>query len=55
MARKLPAFLTMQEDGLLKAAQGITSLSEVIENAPRDTAARPLSVIRSTARSRRIT
>jgi len=42
IARNLPEFLTMQEDGLLKAVAGITSVSEVIENAPRDTSPRPL-------------
>ena len=53
LARTLPAFLTMQEDGLLKAVQGGTSLSEIIENAPRDTAARELPELKSIARSRR--
>jgi len=51
LARSLPAFLTMQEDGLLKACRGVTSLSEVITNAPRDTAPRSLDAIRRIARA----
>jgi type IV pilus assembly protein PilB len=50
LARALPAFVNMQEDGLLKACRGTTSLAEVIANAPRDTAPRSLDVIRRTAR-----
>ena len=53
-ARLLPEFLTMQEDGLLKAAAGVTTLAEIISNAPRDTAPRPLSTLRSIADSRRV-
>jgi type IV pilus assembly protein PilB len=41
-ARRLPEFLTLQEDGVVKAVGGLTSLSEIIANAPRDTAARDL-------------
>jgi len=50
LARTLPGFLTMQEDGLLKACRGITSLAEVIANAPRDFAPRPLDELRRIAR-----
>ncbi len=53
LARTRPEFLTLQEDGVLKAASGITSLSEIIEGAPRDTAARSLDELRRIARSRR--
>lgn len=53
LARALPEFLTMQEDGLLKAARGETSLQEIIQSAPRDMGSRPLSVLRRTAFSRR--
>jgi type IV pilus assembly protein PilB len=40
LARQLPAFLTLQEDGLLKAMTGITTLGEIAANAPRDSNAR---------------
>jgi type IV pilus assembly protein PilB len=53
LARDLPEYLTMQEDGILKADAGITSLAEIIDHAPRDTAARPLGVLRRIARTRR--
>jgi len=53
LARDLPEFLTIQEDGILKAMAGVTSLQEVIENAPRDTGARPLSQLKTIARTRR--
>ncbi len=39
-ARTLPAFLTLQEDGVFKAAAGWTTLAEVAANTPRDTNAR---------------
>jgi type IV pilus assembly protein PilB len=55
LARTRPEFLTLQEDGVLKAAAGITSLSEIIDGAPRDSAARPLDELRRIARSRRPT
>ena len=51
--RQLPEFLTMQEDGLLKAAGGLTTLSEIIANAPRDTSPRPLATLRNIAKMRR--
>lgn len=53
LARTRPEFLTMQEDGVLKALRGLTSLSEVIENAPRDASARPLADLQRIARGRR--
>ena len=53
LARELPEFLTMQEDGLLKAVAGQTSVAEIIENAPRDTGARPLSVLKDISRAGR--
>ncbi len=40
LARKIPAFLTLQESGVLKAGEGLTTLAEVVANAPRDTAPR---------------
>jgi type IV pilus assembly protein PilB len=50
LARNTAVFLTLQEDGLLKAAAGHTSLAEVIQNAPRDTEARTLATLRSMAK-----
>ena len=51
LARDLPEFSSMQEDGLLKAMSGFTSLAEVIANAPRDTDPRPMSVLRGISSS----
>lgn len=45
LARNLPEFLTLQEDAVLKVVAGLTTLDEVVDNAPRDTHARPLSVL----------
>ncbi len=53
IARTLPEFLTMQEDGLLKASAGTTSLDEIIENAPRDPDARSYGEIIKIAQNRR--
>ena len=53
LARKLPEFLTMQEDGVLKAMSGLTSLEEVIANAPRDTGARSLAELKQIAKTGR--
>ncbi len=53
IARSLPEFLTMQEDGLLKTVAGITSVAEVIENAPRDTSPRPLKELMRIAQTSR--
>ncbi|MCU0635962.1 MAG: GspE/PulE family protein, partial [Gemmatimonadaceae bacterium] len=52
LARARPEFLTMQEDGILKALRGVTSLAEVIENAPRDLSSRPLVDLQRIARGR---
>lgn len=54
IARGLPEFLTMQEDGVLKAASGITSVAEVIENAPRDTSPRSLKELKKIAQTARL-
>ena len=53
IARSMPGFLTMMEDGVLKAAQGITSLEEIIEHAPRDINARSLEDIERVTTDRR--
>jgi len=45
-ARKLPEFLTMQEDALLKVALEETTLAEIVSSAPRDLNARPLTTLR---------
>jgi type IV pilus assembly protein PilB len=42
LAKGLPAFMTLQEDGLLKVAVGRTSPSELANNDPRDVACRPM-------------
>lgn len=54
LARELPEFSSMQEDGLLKAMSGITSLAEIIENAPRDMDPRPMSLLKGLSRSWRV-
>ncbi|NNF28969.1 MAG: secretion system protein E, partial [Gemmatimonadetes bacterium] len=53
LARETPAFLSMQEDGLLKAVAGNTSFAEIIEHAPRDTAPRAFTELHKIANSRR--
>ncbi|MDH3223854.1 MAG: GspE/PulE family protein, partial [Gemmatimonadota bacterium] len=53
LARELSGFVSMQEDGLLKAMTGLTSLAEIIENAPRDSTPRSLPDLRRVANSRR--
>ncbi|MFQ5718658.1 MAG: GspE/PulE family protein [Acidobacteriota bacterium] len=55
LAKKLPQFLTLQEDGLLKTVAGSTTLSELADNSPRDTAARDLAALRNIACTRRFT
>jgi type IV pilus assembly protein PilB len=53
LARRLPQFMTLQEDGLLKALQYKTTLSELIGNVPRDLNARPVSDLQSIAGQQR--
>ena len=53
LARDTTSFLSMQEDGLLKALAGQTSFAEIIEHAPRDTTPRPFLELRKIANSRR--
>jgi type IV pilus assembly protein PilB len=53
LARKLHGFLTLQEDGLLKVVAGVTTLSEVADNAPRDPESRPVPTIQEVAAMRR--
>jgi type IV pilus assembly protein PilB len=53
IAKTIPGFLTLQEDGLLKVAAGYTSLSEIADNAPRDRDLRDLPTIRDVAAMRR--
>jgi type IV pilus assembly protein PilB len=48
-ARRTTEFLTLQEDGLLQAAEGVTTLGEIVANAPQDTSARPLATLRTIA------
>lgn len=49
LARRLPQFMTLQEDGFLKATLGMTSLSELVGHVPRDLNARPLADLREIA------
>lgn len=49
LARRLPQFMTLQEDGLLKVLQQKTTLSELIGTVPRDLNSRPLSDLQSVA------
>lgn len=49
LARRLPQFMTLQEDGFLKATLKRTSLSELVGHVPRDLSARPLPDLREIA------
>ena len=49
LARRLRGFLTLQEAGLLKAAAGLTTLTEVVANAPRDADARKPAALKTLA------
>ena len=49
LARRLPQFMTLQEDGFLKATLRRTSLSELVGHVPRDLSARPLADLREIA------
>jgi type IV pilus assembly protein PilB len=40
IARRIPGYTTLQEDGLIKATSGLTTLAEIVSNVPRDTDAR---------------
>ncbi len=40
LARSLPAFFTLQEDGLIKAMDGVTTIPEILTAVHRDVAAR---------------
>lgn len=53
LAKKIPGFLTLEEDGLLKVAAGLTTLSEIADNAPRDMELRYMSTIKEVAALRR--
>jgi len=49
LARRTPAFLTLQEDGVLKAIAGRTTLGEIVANAPRDGSPRPVARLKEEA------
>ena len=53
IARLLPEFMTMQEDALLKAADGHTTLAEIVDNVPRDVHCRPISQLKTLGRQGR--
>jgi len=55
LAKNLPGFMTLQEDGILKVVAGTTTLSEIADNVPRDPGARPLAVMQEVAQIRRAT
>lgn len=52
LARRLPCFLTLQEDGLLKVAAGGTTAGEIADNVPRDQDSRPLATLKEIAELR---
>ncbi len=52
LAKSLPGFLSLQEDGFLKMAAGRTVPAEVADNVPRDVTVRPLQVLREIAAPR---
>ncbi len=54
LAKKLPAFMTLQEDGLLKVAAGKTSPSELANTVPRDVDARGLDELTEIATKRSV-
>ncbi len=49
LARRTHAFLSLQEDGVLKAIAGRTTLGEIVANAPRDGSPRPLAQLKEAA------
>ena len=53
LAKRIPGFLTLEEDGLLKVAAGFTTLSELADNSPRDANLRDISTIKEVAALRR--
>jgi type IV pilus assembly protein PilB len=53
LAKRIPGFLTLEEDGLLKVAAGRTTLSELADNVLRDTDLRDIATIREVAALRR--
>lgn len=53
LAKKIPGFLTLEEDGLLKVAAGRTSLSEIADSVPRDCSLRDLADVKEVATLRR--
>jgi type IV pilus assembly protein PilB len=54
VAKQLPTFLSLVEDGLLKVVAGVTTLSELADHVPRDPDPRPLTAIRDIAQRRGI-
>jgi type IV pilus assembly protein PilB len=46
LALAAPGFLHLQEDGIVKVLRGLTTFAEVLENAPRVHAVRPLSQLK---------
>jgi type IV pilus assembly protein PilB len=53
IAKTIPGFLSLQEDGLLKVAAGQTTLAEIADNSPRDSELRSMPTIKEIATLRR--
>jgi type IV pilus assembly protein PilB len=49
IAKTIPGFLTLAEEGLLKVAAGQTTLSEIADGVPRDYGLRDIATIREVA------
>ena len=54
LARELSGYLSLQEDGMLKAASGETTFEALANSLPRDEHARPISVLRRVGAQRRV-
>jgi len=52
LAKRLPIYLTLQEDGLLKTATGSTTATEIADSVPRDPHPRSLNTLREIAATR---
>ncbi len=55
LARRTPGFMTLEEAGLLRAAAGATTLSEVADNVPRDAGVRTMAELGEIATKRSAT
>jgi type II secretory ATPase GspE/PulE/Tfp pilus assembly ATPase PilB-like protein len=53
LARKLDGFFTLQEDGIMAAVNGVTTIAEIAANVPRDDGARRPLELRDATPARR--